>query len=78
MKEIKAPEAKKILDQLVRNGKVSLEDLTFSINNDERICVGCGCSDYRACADGCCWIDEDEKSIFGICSNCEEEINKYN
>ena len=23
------------------------------------------------------WIDEDETSIFGICSNCEESLEKF-
>lgn len=77
MKKIKPSLGKKILDELVETGKVTLENLSFSVNNDERICVGCGCSDLRACPDGCCWIDEDENSIFGICSNCEEQIEKY-
>lgn len=77
MKPIKSKEGKQILDFLVSSGKVSLENLRFSIENDERICAVCGCSDFRACPDGCCWIDEDEKSIFGICSNCDNELEKF-
>lgn len=78
MREIKEHEGKSIIDNLLKEQKVSLKDLSFSIENEERICVGCGCSDNRACCSGCWWIDTDETSIFGICSNCEDEIEKYN
>lgn len=77
MKPINASKGKKIIEQLISEEKVTFEDLTFSINNDERICAVCGCSDLRACPDGCCWIDEDQKSIFGICSNCEDELERF-
>ena len=77
MRKISKKEGKKILKDLLQANKASIEELNFSIDNDERICVNCGCSDLRACKDGCYWIDEDETSIFGICSNCEESLERF-
>jgi len=30
------------------------------------VCVGCGCSEYRACAGGCSWVSYDPP----VCDNC--------
>jgi hypothetical protein len=77
LRRINNKEGKKIINTLIKENKVSLEELNFSIENDERICVNCGCSDLRACQNGCYWIEEDETSIFGICSNCEESLENF-
>lgn len=34
----------------------------------ERACRECGCTDERACSDGCCWVEVD------LCSACEERL----
>jgi hypothetical protein len=36
---------------------------------EERTCKYCGCTDTRACPDGCCWIAAD------VCSACAEELS---
>ena len=77
MRRIRKQEGKKIINFLIKTKKIPIEELNFSIENDERICVICGCSDLRACQNGCYWIDEDETSIFGICCNCEESLEKF-
>lgn len=43
----------------------------------ERVCLGCGCSDMCACEGECHWLDVDEDSGFGICSECGEYIEEY-
>ncbi|WP_152633155.1 hypothetical protein [Aliarcobacter butzleri] len=58
-------------------GKVSREDINISIENFETICVNCGCSDYRACSDGCSWIDMESSESLGICSNCKDALDKW-
>lgn len=35
---------------------------------DERRCKYCGCTDRRACPDGCCWVAKD------VCSACAKEL----
>ena len=77
MRRIRKQEGKKIINFLIKTKKIPIEELNFSIENDERICVNCGCSDLRACRNGFYWIEEDETSIFGICSNCEESLEKF-
>lgn len=37
-----------------------------AIRARQRACRMCGCTDERACSDGCCWVDID------LCSACEE------
>lgn len=32
-------------------------------------CRGCGCSEYRACPGGCCWVDDPE-GVSDFCSSC--------
>jgi len=39
----------------------------------ERTCVYCGCTDSRACQEGCCWAIEHPKTATGVCSRCIEE-----
>lgn len=33
-------------------------------------CRVCGCTDSRACPDGCSWIWVDRKARIGVCSSC--------
>ncbi|MGK7344998.1 MAG: hypothetical protein ACNS63_04240 [Candidatus Nitrospinota bacterium M3_3B_026] len=45
-------------------------------NGKEAECIGCGCSDGRACVDDygvpCHWIRLDRDAGTGVCSHCEE------
>jgi hypothetical protein len=34
------------------------------------VCIGCGCTDDRACAGGCHWLVE--AGANSVCSNCPE------
>ncbi len=36
----------------------------------EYTCVYCGCTDSKACADGCHWIEQHQHTPTGVCSNC--------
>lgn len=55
-------------------------EVEFSINGvatvdvtqlrPEATCVYCGCTDSRACAGGCSWIELHRHTPTGICSNC--------
>jgi len=38
--------------------------------NRPAICVGCGCSDDRACEGGCSWLAVDRGKGIGVCSRC--------
>lgn len=78
MREISNKEAQDIIDKLVESGKVSREDIDESIENEETICVNCGCSDYRACPCGCWWADMDSSQTLGICSNCQNVLEEWN
>lgn len=44
----------------------------------ERIakCIGCGCTDERACEGGCSWIAVDRAAGKGVCSNCPEKTGE--
>lgn len=33
-------------------------------------CRGCGCTDSRACAGGCMWVELDRAARVGLCSTC--------
>ncbi len=78
MRKIIGEEAKNIIEELVNSGKVTEINIAKSLQNNERICVNCGCSDLRACEHECCWwVDEDQNSEFGICSNCEEVLENW-
>lgn len=35
------------------------------------VCIGCGCDDLHACAEGCSWIRLDRQAGLGVCSECE-------
>ncbi len=45
-------------------------------------CIGCGCTDLRACLDAlfgepCFWIKVDRKLQIGVCSSCEHKLEEY-
>lgn len=40
-------------------------------------CVGCGCTDSRACRGGCRWLAVDREKHTGVCSNCEPRLANY-
>ncbi len=42
----------------------------FTKMRPEFTCVYCGCTDSRACAGGCSWIETHEHTPTGVCSNC--------
>src|SRR4030042_1987480 len=39
-------------------------------------CMGCGCTYYRTCPDGCSWLKLGGRGI-GVCSNCEEHLKRW-
>lgn len=41
-------------------------------------CVGCGCTDQRACPGGCTWLAVDRAAGDGVCSNCSEHLGAWN
>lgn len=41
------------------------------------ICIGCGCTDERACAGGCSWTRVDQLVHVGVCSNCIREVARW-
>jgi hypothetical protein len=40
-------------------------------------CIGCACSDGRACIGGCSWLREDRAAWVGVCSRCEEHVARF-
>ena len=40
-------------------------------------CVGCGCTDVRACPDGCFWLRVDYAAGQGVCSCCERHVAQW-
>ncbi|OUW25982.1 MAG: hypothetical protein CBD27_08665 [Rhodospirillaceae bacterium TMED167] len=45
----------------------------------ENECIGCGCTDSRACASGnepCHWLEVDEAMGLGVCSNCPSHVEE--
>ncbi len=45
----------------------------------ENECLGCGCSDSKACVDSkepCHWLVVDKVLGLGVCSNCPEHIER--
>lgn len=39
-----------------------------------RTCVGCGCTDDRACPGGCSWSRKANGVPYGVCSTCAPEL----
>ena len=44
-------------------------------------CIGCGCTDDRACLDGldqpCHWIAVDVEGKLGVCSQCPKDLRRF-
>ncbi|AEA65786.1 hypothetical protein bgla_3p0860 (plasmid) [Burkholderia gladioli BSR3] len=40
-------------------------------------CIGCGCHDYCACESGCWWLRVDYEAAVGVCSECEEHVERW-
>ena len=40
-------------------------------------CIGCGCNDNQACAEGCTWLAVDRDERIGVCSNCPEQLAEF-
>lgn len=46
----------------------------------EAVCIGCGCSDTKACTDNnepCYWLKVDRKKAQGVCSNCADFLARF-
>lgn len=46
----------------------------------EAFCVGCGCSDSKAClknGEPCSWIAIDRDKQQGVCSNCLDFVSPF-
>ncbi len=41
----------------------------------EATCLGCGCTDSRACVGGCSWIVVNRELRQGICSSCADQLS---
>jgi hypothetical protein len=40
-------------------------------------CIGCACTDEKACAGGCHWERVDRAAKIGVCSNCTEHVGRW-
>lgn len=40
--------------------------------NRHAVCIGCGCTDLRACEGGCSWLAVDRGKGIGVCSRCAQ------
>ena len=51
---------------------VVLDGISFSpkYRDIEARCIGCGCTDGRACDGGCYWVRLDRSREIGVCSCC--------
>lgn len=47
------------------------------MNDDECLCIGCGCSDEDACEGGCSWLRADVELGLGVCSECPEFVAQF-
>ncbi len=46
------------------------------MTDGESRCVGCGCTDARACEGGCSWLMVNRRLRIGVCSECETTENE--
>jgi hypothetical protein len=44
---------------------------------NEAVCIGCKCTDSRACPGGCHWLYVDYDCGHGICSSCPEVYEEF-
>lgn len=49
---------------------------TLDLTNPAK-CVGCGCTDRRACSEGCSWLAVDRSDGTGVCSNCPDQLQAW-
>lgn len=40
-------------------------------------CIGCGCNDLHAYSGGCSWLRLDRDAGKGVCSECEDMVDKW-
>jgi hypothetical protein len=53
--------------------------------DDQTVCIGCGCSDFDACPDGCSWVVQGDRRGYmpggnvGVCSNpaCAPHMERF-
>lgn len=53
----------------------------FSLNNGTAECIGCGCTDDRACTKSgspCHWLAVNYEAGKGVCSECPEYLDEFN
>jgi len=43
----------------------------------EATCIVCGCTDSRACPDGCSWVYVNRETGKGLCSACDENRDSW-
>lgn len=56
--------------------KPHAEQLIEAFNDTlERTCVYCGCTESRACAGGCTWVEKHAHTPTGVCSQCATREN---
>lgn len=53
------------------------ESNTRVYKQPEATCIGCGCTDSRACAGGCSWLRLDRHKRVGVCSQCEDDLARW-
>jgi hypothetical protein len=42
------------------------------------VCIGCGCDDLHACCpEGCSWLAVNHAAGQGVCSNCEQHLQRW-
>ena len=41
------------------------------------VCIGCGCDDFHACSERCCWVHVDVDLGVGVCSECSRHITSW-
>jgi len=44
---------------------------------EEARCIACGCTDLRACAGGCYWLDVNRDDGTGVCSKCPKSLTQW-
>lgn len=49
----------------------------MTIASKDRTCVGCKCTDSRACPRGCYWLMVDDRTRTGVCSKCTRELKTF-
>lgn len=63
-----------------RAGARQFSELATSKSQRSATCIGCGCTDHRACVDDatgarCHWLKVDRDRGIGACSSCPDAVN---